>query len=139
MTDICTEQRGRGVGGRCPALLACALSLLLGGLGGCAFVRGSLGDAFEEEAIHSIQKGITTREEVTSRLGAPDRIVEANGHEILHYYRYDLKSGTILFFSRTNIKSDDLYILLNRDGVVHDVVFGKRTDRLSFQVWPFGD
>ncbi|HXF94143.1 MAG TPA: outer membrane protein assembly factor BamE [Nitrospiraceae bacterium] len=110
---------------------------------GCAFSRGNLGDEFKPEDVEKIKKGITTRSEVVMVLGAPDRIVQANGHDIFQYYRYDLKSGSLLLllvnFSRVNIKSDDLYILFNRDGVVEDIVFGKRTDRLKFQFWPFGE
>ena len=106
---------------------------------GCAFIRGNYGDEFNVEDIQTIKKGVTTREEVAARLGAPDRIMEVNGREIFHYYHYDVKSGTILLFSRTNIRSDDLYVMFNKDGVVEDVVFGKPPDRLKFQVWPFGD
>lgn len=108
-------------------------------LEGCAFVRGNYGDEFSLEDIQTIKKGVTTREEVAARLGAPDRILDVNGHEIFQYYRFDVKSGLVLVFSRTNIKSEDLYVLLNRDGVVEDVVFGKRTDPPKFQFWPFGD
>ena len=113
------------------------LSLSL--LGGCAFIRGNMGDAFKDEDVAALKKGITTRAQVAALLGAPERIIEANGHEIFQYYRYDVKSGMILFFSRTNVKGDDLYVLFNKDGVVDEVVFGRRTDRLKFQFWPFGD
>jgi len=113
------------------------LSLSL--LGGCAFIRGSMGDAFKDEDVAALKKGVTTRAQVATLLGAPERIIEANGHEIFQYYRYDVKSGMILFFSRTNIMGDDLYVMFNKEGVVDEVVFGKRTDRLKFQFWPFGD
>lgn len=110
---------------------------------GCAFSRGNLGDALKDEDIQAIKRGETTRAQVTERLGAPDRIIEANGREILQYYRYDLKAGSLILilvnFSRFNIKSDDLYVMLNREGVVDEVVFGRRTDRMEFQWWPFGD
>jgi len=117
--------------------LATVMSLVL--LSGCAFVRANLGDELNPEAVEAIQRGVSTRADVTNRLGAPDRIVQVNDREIYQYYRYDLKSGTILFFSRTNIKSDDLYIVFNSRGIVDDVVFGQRTNRLKFQFWPFGD
>ena len=113
------------------------LSLSL--LGGCAFIRGNMGDAFKDEDVAALRKGITTRAQVAALLGAPERIIEANGHEIFQYYRYDVKSGMVLFFSRTNIMGDDLYVMFNKEGVVDEVVFGKRTDRLKFQFWPFGD
>jgi len=86
---------------------------------------------------------VTSRAEVVARIGAPDRILQANGQEVLQYYHYDLKSSSLLLllvnFSRFNIKSDDLYVLLNREGLVDDVLYGRRTDQLAFQAWPFGD
>jgi len=113
------------------------LSLSL--LGGCAFIRGNMGDVIKDEDVAALKKGVTTRAQVAALLGAPERIIEANGHEIFQYYRYDVKSGMVLFFSRTNVKGDDLYVMFNKEGVVDEVVFGKRTDRLKFQFWPFGD
>jgi len=113
------------------------LSLSL--LGGCAFIRGNMGDVIKDEDVAALKKGVTTRAQVAALLGAPERIIEANGHEIFQYYRYDVKSGMVLFFSRTNIMGDDLYVMFNKEGVVDEVVFGKRTDRLKFQFWPFGD
>lgn len=113
------------------------LSLSL--LGGCAFIRGNVGDEFKLEDVQAIKKGVTTRAEVAARLGAPDEILQANGYEIFHYRHYDSKLGYIVLFSRLNIKSDNLYVLINKNGVVDEVVFGKRTDGLKFQVWPFGE
>jgi outer membrane protein assembly factor BamE (lipoprotein component of BamABCDE complex) len=109
---------------------------------GCSFNRGTLGDEFKNENVAAVKKG-TTRANVISSLGAPDRIVEANGHEILQYYRYDIKaSGLFLIvvnFSRINVKSDDLYVFVNKDGVVDEVIFGRRTDNMDFRFWPFGE
>jgi len=105
---------------------------------GCAFVRGKYGDQFDPADIESIKKGGSTRTEVATRLGAPDRIIEVNEHEIFQYYNYDVKSGTLLFLSRTNIKGQDLYIFF-KNGVVDDVVFGKPKPTPKFQFWPFGD
>lgn len=113
------------------------LSLSL--LGGCAFIRGNVGDEFKLEDVQAIKKGVTTRAEVAARLGAPDEILHANGYEIFHYRHYDSKLGYIVLFSRLNIKSDNVFVLINKNGVVDEVVFGKRTDGLKFQVWPFGD
>jgi hypothetical protein len=109
----------------------------------CSFSRGNIGDEFKAEDVAAVRKGTSTRTDVVSALGAPDRIVEANGQEIFQYYRYDIKVGSLLLlilnFSRLNIKSDDLYVFFNRDGIVQEVVFGRRTDRVRFQFWPFGD
>jgi hypothetical protein len=108
-------------------------------LGGCAFFRGHFGEDFDAEAVAGIHKGTTTRAEVAARFGAPDEIVHAADRDIFHYRRYDSKMGFLVIVSRFNIKGDHLYVFFNRDGVVDEVIYGKRTDRLQFQVWPFGD
>jgi outer membrane protein assembly factor BamE (lipoprotein component of BamABCDE complex) len=118
-------------------LAACLIFCVL--VTSCAFLRGNYGDRFDPKVVESIQKGVSTRQDVASRLGAPDRIVDVSGHEIFQYYNYDMKSGTVLFFSRTNIKGNDLYVFFGKDGVVEDVVFGKQKSPPKFQFWPFGD
>jgi outer membrane protein assembly factor BamE (lipoprotein component of BamABCDE complex) len=72
------------------------LALVL--LQGCAFIRGNYGDELSQGDVTMIKKGTSTRTDVAAILGAPDRIIEANGHEIFHYYHYDVKSGFVLFF-----------------------------------------
>lgn len=120
------------------SMLVVAVFLELSTIAGCAFIRGKYGDQFDITDIESIKKGVSTRTEVATRLGAPDRIIEVNEHEIFQYYNYDVKSGTLLFLSRTNIKGQDLYIFF-KNGVVDDVVFGKPKPTPKFQFWPFGD
>jgi hypothetical protein len=104
---------------------------------GCAFIRGNDGEELGQGDIATIQKGISTRADVAAVLGAPDRIIEANGREIFHYFHFDVKSGSVLIFSRTNIKSDDTFVILNGAGVVEEVISGKRKGPLEFQFWPF--
>ena len=110
---------------------------------GCSFSRGTLGDEFNADQIATIKKGETSMAVVLTVLGAPDRVLPMNGQELFQYYRYDAKAGSLLLiivnFARLNIKSDDLYIWFNREGIVQDVIFGKRTERLKFQFWPFGE
>jgi hypothetical protein len=81
--------------------------------------------------------------EVVSSIGAPDRIIKGNDREIFHYYYYDVKSPAMLLvllnFLRMDIKSDNLYVFFNRNGIAEEVVFGKRTGRTQFRLWPFGD
>ena len=112
-------------------------------LQGCAFSRGTLGDEVQSEVIATIQKGTTTKEEILHLLGAPDRLLALNGRDVFQYYRYDAKAGSLLLiifnFTRISIKSDDLFVILNRDGIVEDVISSKRTDGLKFRFWPFGD
>lgn len=122
------------------------LSLLIGSLavlvGGCAFSRGTLGDDITTEAVDSIKKG-TGKAEVLSLLGAPDRLIQLNGRDVFQYYHYDAKAGSLLLilvnFSRLSIKSDDLFVIFNREGLVDDVISSRRTDKLEFRFWPFGD
>ncbi len=113
------------------------LLLVLLHLSGCAFVRGNYGEELGQGDITSITKGVSSRSDVAAILGAPDRIVEASGREIFHYYHYDMKTGFVLIFSRTNIKSSDTFIIFNEAGIVEDVVAGKRKPPLAFQFWPF--
>jgi outer membrane protein assembly factor BamE (lipoprotein component of BamABCDE complex) len=110
---------------------------------GCAFSRGTLGDDIKTEAVASIKKGATTKIEVIALLGAPDRVLQVNGRDVFQYYRYDAKAGSLLLilinFSRLSIKSDDLFVMVNQNGIVEDVISSKRTDSLEFRFWPFGD
>jgi outer membrane protein assembly factor BamE (lipoprotein component of BamABCDE complex) len=117
--------------------------LALAVLSGCSFSRGTLGDEFTDINLHSIQKGVSTRADVVAALGAPDRVVRTEGAEIFQYYRYDAKVGSlfllILNFSRLQIKSDDLYVWIGSNGVVQDILYGRRTSNMKFRYWPFGD
>lgn len=110
---------------------------------GCAFSRGTLGDDIRSEAVAAIKKGTTTKAELLASLGAPDRLLQVNGRDVLQYYRYDAKVGSLLLIviniSRFSVKSDDLFVILDREGIVEDVIFSKRTDGLEFRFWPFGE
>lgn len=106
---------------------------------GCAFVRGEMGNHFSEDRVKELEKGKTTRQEVALRFGAPDEIVQVNEYDIFHYRRFDSKMGWLLFFSRLNVSSDNLWVFFNPQGIVEDVIFGTRTEGLEFQIWPFGE
>lgn len=110
---------------------------------GCVVTRGTIGEPIQEDVLSRIKKGATTMAEVVSLIGAPDRIVRGNDREIFHYYYYDAKSPALLLlllnFIRMDIKSDNLYVFFNRDGIAEEVVYGKRTGRTQFRLWPFGD
>ena len=117
--------------------------LTLALLQGCVVTRGTVGEPIQEEAVSAIIKGKTTMAEVVSSIGAPDRIVRGNDREIFHYYYYDGKSPAMMLillnFIRMDVKSDNLYVFFNREGIAEEVVYGKRTDRTRFRLWPFGD
>jgi outer membrane protein assembly factor BamE (lipoprotein component of BamABCDE complex) len=102
-------------------------------------VRGNYGDKFKSEEVEAIKVGVSTRQDVAAQLGAPERIIEVNDQEIFHYYNYALKSGTVLFFSRTNVVGNDLYVFFGRDGIVQHVVFGRQKPPPKLQFWPFGN
>lgn len=119
-------------------------SLLLGAaaatlIQGCAFFRANYDDDFKQEDVESIKIGASTRQDVTNILGAPERVIEVHDKEIFHYYNYILKSGTILFFSRTNVVGNDLYVFFSSDGIVQQVVLGRQKPPPKLQFWPFGD
>ena len=122
-------------------LLGFVVAALL--LQGCAFSRGTVGDDVKTEMVATIQKGTTTKTEVVNLLGAPDRLLQLNGRDVFHYYRYDAKAGSLLLillnFTRLSVKSDDVFVIMNRDGIVEEVISSKRTDNLSFRFWPFGE
>ncbi|HEX6531819.1 MAG TPA: outer membrane protein assembly factor BamE [Nitrospira sp.] len=120
---------------RCLVLVA-AVCLLIGG---CAFVRGTYGEEVNSMDLSSIKKGTSTRAEVATLLGAPERIVEVNDHEIFQYYRFDMKSGLLLFFSRTNVISEDVFVFFDGNGIVQDIVVGKKKPAPDMQFWPFGE
>ena len=124
-------------------LVGIVIILALAMTQGWVVARGTIGEPLQEEAISSIKKGTTTMAEVVSLIGAPDRIVRGNDRDIFHYYYYDGKSKGMLLlllnFIRMDLKSDNLYVFFNRNGIAEEVVYGKRTDRTQFRVWPFGD
>jgi len=110
---------------------------------GCAFSRGTLGEDIRSESVAAIKKATTTKADVLALLGAPDRLLQVNGRDVFQYYRYDAKVGSLLLilinFSRVSIKSDDLFVIIDREGIVEDVILSKRTEGLEFRFWPFGE
>ncbi len=110
---------------------------------GCAFSRGTIGEDIKSESVAEIKKAATTKADVLALLGAPDRLLQVNGRDVFQYYRYDAKVGSLLLilinFSRVSVKSDDLFVILNREGIVEDVILSKRTEGLAFRFWPFGE
>jgi len=124
-------------------LVGMLMATMILALNACAFSRGTLGDELKAETINLIKKGTTTRSEVLALLGAPDRLLQLNGRDLFQYYRYDAKVGSLLLilvnFSRVSVKSDDLFVIINREGTVEEVITSRRTEGLEFRFWPFGD
>lgn len=120
-----------------------ALLLLLALLfQGCVVSRGRVGNPMDEASIQKIEKGISLKDFVVSQLGAPDRIIEGNDKEIFHYYYYDGKSPALFLalinVISINVRSDNLYVFFDKQGVVQDVIYGKRTPEVEFKLRPWG-
>lgn len=124
---------------RTSVLLLVGLSLLING---CVLSRGRVGNPIQEESLSQIEKGTTKKESVVTLLGAPDRIIVGNDKEIFQYYYYDGKSpGLILLVFNilsVNVRSDNLYVFFDRQGIVQDVIYGKRTPEVDFTIRPWG-
>lgn len=121
-----------------PSRLVALLVIAAGALGGCAFTRGDLEAPFTQAQIAGIKPGQSTEAEVVRVVGAPDEIIRVGGGRVIfHYYHYAMKHATLLFFSRVNIASDQLYVFFDAQGVVERVLSGNRTGALKFQFWPF--
>lgn len=124
---------------RTSVLLLVGLSLFING---CVLSRGRVGNPIQEESLSQIEKGISKKELVVTLLGAPDRIIVGNDKEIFQYYYYDGKSpGLILLVFNilsVNLRSDNLYVFFDRQGIVQDVIYGKRTPEVDFTLRPWG-
>lgn len=120
-------------------LLLIGISLVLNG---CVLSRGRVGNPIQEENLSQIEKGISKKDSVVTLLGAPDRIIVGNDKEIFQYYYYDGKSpGLILLVFNilsVNVRSDNLYVFFDRQGIVQDVIYGKRTPEVDFTLRPWG-
>ncbi|MBM4139032.1 MAG: outer membrane protein assembly factor BamE [Nitrospira sp.] len=124
---------------RISVLLLVGVSLLING---CVLSRGRVGNPIQEESLSQIEKGSSKKELVVTLLGAPDRMVVGNDKDIFHYYYYDGKSpGLILLVFNilsVNVRSDNLYVFFDKQGIVQDVIYGKRTPEVDFTLRPWG-
>ena len=120
-------------------LLLIGLSVILQS---CVVIRGRVGNPIDETHIQQIEKGTSKKEFVVTLLGAPDRIIVGGDKEIFHYYYYDGKSPGLLLLAfnlvTINVKSDNLYVFFDQQGIVQDVVYRNRTKELRFKLDPFG-
>lgn len=107
-------------------------------LAGCAASRGDLDPPLHTDALTAIKVGETTTAQVLTLLGAPESVFVIGNQTVFHYYHWALKHGTFLVFSRVNVASDDIFVFLDQNGIVRQVLSGNRTDALKFQFWPFG-
>jgi hypothetical protein len=120
-------------------LLLIGISLVLNG---CVLSRGRVGNPIQEESLSQIEKGISKKDSVVTLLGAPDRIIVGNDKEIFQYYYYDGKSPGLILLAfnilSVNVRSDNLYVFFDRQGIVQEVIYGKRTPEVDFTLRPWG-
>ena len=125
-------------------VLRFAVAILIAGIlfQGCIVSRGRIGNPIDEESLHKIEKGVSDRSQVVTLLGAPDRIDQGNDKEIFQYYYYDAKSPALMLLVLNiitlNVKSDNLYVFFDKQGIVQDIIYGKRTDSVEFALKPWG-
>lgn len=109
---------------------------------GCVVSRGRVGNPINEQHLQAIQKGVTPRDQIIELLGAPDRIIPGNESDIYQYYYYDAKSPALILLAfnifSLNVKSDNLYIFIDKQGIAQDIIYGKRTDGVDFTLRPWG-
>jgi outer membrane protein assembly factor BamE (lipoprotein component of BamABCDE complex) len=120
-------------------LLLIGISLVING---CVLSRGRVGNPIQEESLSQIEKGISKKDSVVTLLGAPDRIIVGNDKEIFQYYYYDGKSPGLILLAfnilSVNVRSDNLYVFFDRQGIVQEVIYGKRTPEVDFTLRPWG-
>ncbi|MFO0699544.1 MAG: outer membrane protein assembly factor BamE [Nitrospira sp.] len=123
-------------------LLRTTILVLLGltlMLQGCTISRGRAGKPLDETNIKRIEKGVSTKDTVVTLLGAPDRIITGNDNEIFHYYDDGKTPGPMLRLLRImsiNVRSSNLYVFFDQQGVAQDVIDGTRTPDVDYILSP---
>jgi len=89
---------------------------------GCITYKAQVGSPFAVREAVSIQNGVTTRQEVLSRLGSPDAVGRFEGAQEKHFYIFDdVDSSTISFIGTSTTvtqKARSLVILYDENDVV---------------------
>ena len=110
---------------------------------GCTIGRIYIGSEIRNDPKEKIQSGLTTKSDILSIFGPPDRITHQYDGDIF-VYAYLRKNSTkfvieepyitnTTFFTYTRIqeKKDHLVILFDRDGVVKNYGYQKGTQELT--------
>lgn len=98
------------------ALLAVTL------LGSCFFGERRLNRPIDPEAVGRLEIGVSTAEEVTALLGAPEQVVEL-GSRSAWLFRHNLEKNTGLFLILIglygeDVQSDRVWAFFDEDGVL---------------------
>jgi outer membrane protein assembly factor BamE (lipoprotein component of BamABCDE complex) len=110
--------------------------LMLGFLSGCA----SVGRKIDQSSADKIEKGKTTKQEVITLLGSPDRITRRANGDTMFSYKYaraTAKPATFIpifgpLVGGANVQHQFFIVLFGADGVVKDYISSQgstETDR----------
>ena len=111
---------------------------------GCSFQRQRINIEQPYARIARVKPGETRAEELPAILGtAPSNIVPIPPDKEGHVYGFgDSKTfmlGIVLLnFQKTNTGMDTAIFVVDRNGIVQNVVHGTNSKDLPWQFWPFG-
>ena len=120
------------------------LGSLLFSLSGCAFQRQRINIEHPFTRLSRVKVGETRVEELPPIFGtAPSSVVPMPPDRQGHVYSYgDSKTwmlGLVIFnVQKTNTGLDTAVIVVDRQGVVQDKIYGTNSKDLSWEFWPFG-
>ncbi len=110
---------------------------------GCTIGRVYIGSEIRNDPKEKIRAGLTTKSDILSIFGPPDRVVHQYDGDVF-VYAYLRKNSTkfvieepyitnVTFFSYTRIqeKKDHLVILFDKNGVVRNYGYQKGTSELT--------
>jgi outer membrane protein assembly factor BamE (lipoprotein component of BamABCDE complex) len=131
--------RGRMSYVRIPALLVLAVSLTWG----CSIGRTYIGSEIRGDPKEKIQIGLTSKSDVLSIFGPPERITSQFDGDIFVYAYYRKNSSkfvieepyftklTIFTYTKVQEKRDHLVILFDKDGMVKNYGYQKGISELT--------
>jgi hypothetical protein len=128
---------------RIAAAIVCSAVLL--SAAGCSFARTRTNlDDFYQRA-ESVVPGETRIRDLVDILGSPPNnvIPLPDGGQVFLYTFGDAKTAgldLILFsVSKSNVGVDTAIFTIGKDGVVEEVIYSTNSQKLDWQLWPFGD
>ena len=120
-----------------------SLALLMILIGGCTIGRIYMGSDIRSDPREKIQLGLTTKSDILTIFGPPERIMSQFDGDIFVYAYYRKNSSkfvieepyftnwTIFSYTRIQDKRDHLVILFDKDGVVKNYGYQKGTQELT--------
>jgi outer membrane protein assembly factor BamE (lipoprotein component of BamABCDE complex) len=110
---------------------------------GCTIGRIYIGSDIQNDPKEKIQLGLTTKSDILTIFGPPERITSQFDGDIFVYAYYRKNSSkfvieepyftnlTLFSYTRIQDKRDHLVILFDKDGVVKNYAYHKGTEALT--------